>query len=460
MRSILIMGLGKSGFYASLLGIADGRFHLIVCDERIDTAIKKRKEAIIKEALKRRVPVSFYLGEDSIPDLTGVELAVVSPGVSVSHPYLVAVREKGAKVIGELEFAYRYIVDERDKIVGITGTNGKTTTTLLVSHILKSHNRRVFVGGNLGEPLSKYVLQEEIVEHIVLEVSSFQLETIERFSVSVGALLNIDEDHLDRHGSLEEYARLKFRLFKNTPSGGKAVLNREDEVIKGWLDRNPLPCEVSWFSVKEPVSCGAYMDGGWLKVRLPGMERKIVNYAQLSDEGRFNIENIMAASLIATLLGVPSEVIREAVYSFRYPPHRMEYVGEFNRRRVYNDSKATNPHAVKKALEFFRDKVILIMGGYDKNYSFSKLKPVIEEKVKLLVAYGDAADRIVEDLRGIKVPVYKVWDFEDAVKMAWSFSREGDVILLSPGCASFDQFKSYEERGEKFRELVVELGAV
>ncbi len=460
MRSILIMGLGKSGFYAALLGIADGRFHLIVCDDKNDDKIKKRKEIIIKEALKRKIPVTFYLGEDQIPDITGVELAVVSPGVPVNHPYLVAVKERGGKIIGELEFAYRYVRDERDKMIGITGTNGKTTTTLLTSHILSSYNKKVFVGGNLGVPLSMYVLQEEIVDHIILEVSSFQLETIDQFSVKIGALLNIDEDHLDRHASLKDYIELKFRLFKNVALDGWALFNRDDEIVRKEAESRTFPGQIGWFSIGEAVSLGAYMDRGWLKVKLPGMERKILNYSQLSEEGKFNLENIMAASLICTILGVPSGVIREAVHSFSYPLHRMEYVGEFNMRKVYNDSKATNPHAVKKALEFLHGNVILIMGGYDKNHSFSKLKPLIERKVKLLVVYGDAADRILTDLKDIGVTMYKVWNFDDAVKMAWSLSKEGDIILLSPGCSSFDQFRSFKERGERFKELILEFGSI
>ncbi len=458
MRSLLIMGLGKSGLYAALLGIADGRYHLVICDDKNNETIMRRKEIVVKEALKRRVPVSIYIGENMIPDFSNVEMAVVSPGVSLAHPYLTFIKQKGAEIISELEFAYRYIRDERDKIIGITGTNGKTTTVLLLSHILKGGKRKIFTGGNIGDPLSKYVLQEGLVDHIVLEISSFQLEAIRYFSVGLGAILNIDEDHLDRHGSLNEYASLKFRIFKNAHDTDWAVLNKDDRIISHRYRIENLPSNVAWFSVGSEVPLGAYMDKGWLKVKLSGAERAIVNYSNLSDEAKFNLENIMAAALIASILDIPSETIRKAINTFRFPPHRMEYVGEYAHRKVYNDSKATNPHAVKKALSFLHEKVILIMGGYGKNFSFSSLKPVVERKVKILIAYGEAADKIIEDLKDCGITMYKIWKFEDAVRMAWSLSTEGDTILLSPGCASYDQFKSYEERGERFKELILEFG--
>jgi len=378
----------------------------------------------------------------------GADLVVLSPGVPADLDLLDAVRQRGTPVIGDLELASWFLKGE---IIGITGSNGKTTTTAMTGHILNSSGIPAQVGGNIGTPPASMVKSSREGQWNVLELSSFQLETISSFRANIGAALNVTPDHLDRHYTFEKYAAAKARLFEQQRSGDFAVLNADDPVTCGYAKRTQGSSK--FFSSARALESGAWIDGG--AIFLEG--RRLMASSEVPLRGVHNLENTMAAALMAHLAGATPEQIRAAVMSFPGVEHRLELVRELDGVAWYNDSKATNVDATLKALAAFPGGLWVILGGKDKNSDYRPLAAAMKEKVRKVLLIGAAADKIENHLHG-EVATVKCGTLESAVRYARAAARSGDTVLLAPACASFDQFQNFEHRGREFKRLVAELG--
>jgi UDP-N-acetylmuramoylalanine--D-glutamate ligase len=375
---------------------------------------------------------------------TDADLIVLSPGVPSDLEELQDARRRGIPVIGDLELASWYMQGD---IAGITGSNGKTTTTALTGHILKAGGIAVQVGGNIGTPPASMVKTSRPGQWNVLELSSFQLETIGSFHARVGAALNVTPDHLDRHYSLEHYAAAKARLFENQKASDFAVLNADDPLTRSFAKASTT----LWFSLKEPVS-GASLAGD--RVWLCGLP--LMDAGEIPLRGRHNIENTLAAALIAHIAGAEHSRIRAAVMSFPGVEHRLEFVRELNGVAWYNDSKATNVDATLKAIDAFPGGLWVILGGKDKNTDYTLLKAPLREKARGVLLIGAAAEKIEKQLFG-SAPLLACGTIENAIKQASARAGKGETVLLAPACASFDQFENFEHRGREFKRLVGEL---
>lgn len=436
--SILIVGLGASG-------IAAARF-LARLGKRIGLADEK-SEAALDSALKSLDGIAFtgHFGPHRDEDFTAYPMIVLSPGVDSELPVLQRARKSGVRVIGEMELASSFI---REPIIAITGTNGKTTTTSLIGAIFEKAFGPVFVGGNIGNPLINYVADGRKNSHVIVEVSSFQLETIETFKPATALLLNITEDHLDRYRGYDEYKEAKYRIFDNQTERDFAVIKKGLEVaIKG------TP-RVLQFSVTDELDEGAFSKDGRLYVRLDGQEASWPrNLSPLV--GVHNTENILAAILAARIHRIDPKIIEEALKAFRGLSHRVEFVRTVRGVSFYNDSKATNVDATKRALEGMTGGIILIAGGKDKGGSYRVIREE-RDKIKALIAIGEAKEKIASELGDI-IPTYPEADMTAAVYRAFAEAGDGDIVLLSPMCSSFDMFRDYKDRGNTFRRIVEAL---
>jgi UDP-N-acetylmuramoylalanine--D-glutamate ligase len=436
--SILIVGLGASG-------IAAARF-LSRLGKRIGLADEK-SEAALDSALKSLDGIAFtgHFGPHRDEDFTAYPMIVLSPGVDSELPVLQRARKSGVRVIGEMELASSFI---NEPVIAITGTNGKTTTTSLIGAIFEKAFGPVFVGGNIGNPLINYVADGRKNSHVIVEVSSFQLETIETFKPATALLLNITEDHLDRYRGYDEYKEAKYRIFDNQTETDFAVIKKGLAVaMKG------TP-KVLQFSVTDELDEGAFSKDGRLYVRLDGQEASWPR--DLSPlVGVHNTENILAAILAARIHHIDPKIIGEALKTFRGLSHRVEFVRTVRGVSFYNDSKATNVDATKRALEGMAGGIILIAGGKDKGGSYRVIR---EEsgKIKALIAIGEAKDKIASEL-GDVIPAYREADMTAAVYRAFAEAGDGDIVLLSPMCSSYDMFRDYKDRGNTFRRIVEAL---
>jgi len=377
------------------------------------------------------------------------ELIVLSPGVPADLAELESARRRGVRVIGDLELASWFL---KGDIIGITGANGKTTTTALTGHILRESNIDAQVGGNIGTPPASMVKTSRAEQWNVLELSSFQLETTEQFRAHIGAALNVTPDHLDRHHTLANYAAAKGRLFVNQREGDFAVLNADDFICKSYASLSvgkPV-----WFSSTRRVFDGAWFDG--TEIRLDGQPLIAANEVPL--RGVHNIENAMAAALIANLAGATLSQIRAAIMSFPGVEHRLEFVRTLDGVAWYNDSKATNVDATLKAIHAFPGGLWMILGGKDKDSDYSLLAEPLQAKAHAALLIGAAAGKIEAQLKGA-LPLISCSTLENAVAEARSRARSGDTVLLAPACASFDQFENYEHRGREFKRMVHALDA-
>lgn len=446
-RRVLVVGLARSGVAAARLARARGA--------RV-TATDRRAASELGPTLRELGgEVELALGGHDSDHFTRADLVVVSPGVPLSLPEIAEARRRGVPVMGEVELAARLLPGL--PLVGITGTNGKSTTTALTGALL-ARDRRVFVGGNLGTPLSELVLSGEPVEAAVVELSSFQLEGVEQLRPRVAALLNVTPDHLDRYPSVDAYALAKARLFMNQQPEDFAVANARDArtVALAGASRGRL---LSFgFGPPEPRSARAPGTGApgevWLGVGEGTPERYLVRSRAL--RGRHNLENAMAAALCARLLGVPGAAIQGGLDAFPGLPHRLELVRERGGVEWVNDSKATNVDSTLVGLAAFptgRPHVVLIMGGRGKRAPYAPLRPLFEGRVKALLTLGEDSGTVERELGGL-APTERVGTLAAAVVRAAELAATGDVVLLSPACASYDQFQSYEHRGESFRQLV------
>jgi UDP-N-acetylmuramoylalanine--D-glutamate ligase len=362
----------------------------------------------------------------------------------------VLARVKGIPVWSEIELAWRFL---RGKLVAITGSNGKTTTTALVAHILKTEGITTHVGGNIGTPLLSLAEASTDSSVTVAEISSFQLETIEAFRPEIGVLLNLTPDHLDRHASFEEYAAVKMRLFENQLDRDAAVLNADDPEVTRRMPSRP---QVLWFSRQKRVAEGAFLRDDQIVFRCDGSEVAVARRDEIPLRGEHNLENVLAACAAAYLAGAGPAAIASGVKTFRGVEHRLEFVAEIAGVAFYNDSKATNVDAARKAVEAFPGPLIVILGGKDKGSPYAPLCEPLRERARLAIVIGAAADKIAADL-GDALPIEHADTLDRAVQLAMDRARPGDVVLLAPACSSFDQFENYEHRGRVFKQLVAKL---
>ncbi|HTT72184.1 MAG TPA: UDP-N-acetylmuramoyl-L-alanine--D-glutamate ligase [Anaeromyxobacteraceae bacterium] len=447
-QRVLVVGLARSGVAAARVALALGA-RVTVTDRRAATELG----AAVKEL---GPSVEYALGGHDAADFTGADLIVVSPGVPLALPEIAGARRQGVPVLAEVELAARLL--QRIPLVGITGTNGKSTTTALCGELF-GRDRRVFVGGNLGTPLCELVLSGREVDLLVVELSSFQLEGIERLRPRAALFLNLTPDHLDRYRDLDAYALAKARLFMNQEAGDFALANREDPralalagASRGELYSfgfSPAPARAAW----------AVAEAGAFALALEAFkeERYLVRSRAL--RGRHNLENAMAATLCARLLGVSGDRVQAGLDAFPGLPHRLEVVLERGGVEWVNDSKATNVDSTLVGLRAFPrgdKRVVLILGGRGKKAPYAPLRPLFDERVKALLTIGEDAAAIEAEL-GDLVPTERPGTLPAAVARAAALTREGDVVLLSPACASYDQFANYEERGAAFRRLAAEL---
>ncbi len=444
-KRVLVVGLGKSGLAAAHFLQARGA-RVTVSDARPATLI-----ADLPELLEHDFMVEA--GSHGLLTFRRQDLIVVSPGVPLTTPALTQVRALGAHIIAELELGAQFLKGE---VVAVTGSNGKTTTTTLIGEILKAAGRPALVGGNIGRPVTALVDESTPESWSVLEVSSFQLETVEAFKPKIAMVLNITPDHLDRHGTFEVYAGLKARITEFQTAEDFLVLNGEDKNCQ--MVAAKTKAQVFWFSTRRPIKQGAFVHGeSILFVPREGAKPEpVMPVAEIPLAGAHNRENVLAAVCAARLAGVEAETIREAVGRFKAVEHRLEFVREAGGVRYYNDSKATNVDATLKAVEAFAGGVHLILGGKDKGSDYRVLDPLLRERVKTVITIGSAAEKIERQLDGV-VKIERAETLERAVALAHEAAVAGDTVLLAPACASFDQFENYEQRGRVFKELVARL---
>lgn len=439
-KRVLVVGLGRTGLVTSLFAVG--------CGAAV-TGTDMRTESDLGETASklREAGVRLELGGHIASTFVGQDLIVVSPGVSPRLKPLELARSSGVPVCSEIELARRFL---RGKLVAITGSNGKTTTTSLVSHILRTAGINTLTGGNIGVPLLSLVESTTDSTITVAEVSSFQLETIEKFRPEVGVLLNLTPDHLDRHTSFEEYAAAKMRLFENQLDRDFAVLNADDpEVTK----RMPLGPQIVWFSRLKRVAQGAFLQGNQIMIRHEGSDLAVGQRDEISLRGEHNLENVLAASAAALLAGAAPADIAAGVKTFRGVEHRLEPAGEIGGVEFYNDSKATNVDAALKAIEAFAGPLIVILGGKDKGSPYTPLREPLRRRARRVILIGAAAEKIASDL-GDGLPIFQAGTLDRAVQEAKEQAQPGDVVLLAPACSSFDQFENYEHRGRVFKQLV------
>jgi UDP-N-acetylmuramoylalanine--D-glutamate ligase len=443
-QRILVVGLARTG-------IAAARFlhHQGALVRATDMAAEDRLAPEVKALGK--MGIALELGGHRVESFTSADLIVVSPGVPHTIPPLATARAQGIPVIGELELAGRFIPEP---IVAVTGTNGKTTVTELVGAMLAASGRRVFVGGNIGAPLIGHVASGASSEVVVAEVSSFQLDTIASFRPAVGVLLNISDDHLDRYSGFEAYAAAKMRLFENQRPEDIAVLNGTDAGIRS--RSAGIGSRKLFFNLPEPAGAGAAVAGSTLTLRLPGRDPVRLSLAGFKLRGPHNTENAAAAALAALAAGAVPDGIQRVLTTFTPAPHRLETIARVAGVEYVNDSKATNVDAVRRGLECFGASVVLIMGGVDKGGDFGLLRDAVRNRSRALVLLGGARDRIQAALGGL-VPTRVARSMRQAVQAAREMAAPGDVVLLAPGCASFDLYANYQERGDDFRREVLQL---
>lgn len=442
-KKVLVVGLGKSGRAAALFLRRKGA-QVTVSDTRSAEALGKDIPALLEEG------IAVEAGGHGLLTFRRQDLIVVSPGVPIDTPELVQVKAFGLPIIGEVELAAQYL---KGKTLAITGSNGKTTTTSLCGAILKAAKLPVEVGGNIGVPVIALVDQSRDDGWSVLEVSSFQLETTYKFRPDIAVILNVTPDHLDRHGTFENYTAAKERIFANQTAEDALVLNADDDVAARAAAR--AKSRIFWFSAKRIVRQGAFVHEGAIVFRASEQAAPefILKIEEIPLKGNHNVENVLAAVCAARIAGVAPDAIRTAVASFKAVEHRLEFVASIHGVDYYNDSKATNVDAAAKAIAAFPGGIHLILGGKDKNSDYRQLRSLLEERVKTVYTIGAAAEKIETHIYGA-VPVVSAGTLDQAVAKAAEAAQPGEIVLLAPACSSFDQFENYEHRGQVFKELV------
>ena len=444
-KKVLVVGAGKSG-------LAVARFLL---GKQAEVALTDARSVEIKGELAELAAkgAALRLGEYPAVRPDRFDFLVVSPGVPLTEAPIRAGYQKGIPVLGELELAWRFTTSP---VVAVTGTNGKTTTTTLIGQILRNAGNRTLVAGNIGLPLVSEVENYGPEDYIVAEVSSFQLETTWLFRPKVGLILNVTPDHLDRHGSMDNYARAKARIFKNQGPEDCVILNYDDDATRRLAE--DVPGRVLFFSRRQELETGAWVSGDAIVYNLGKGVEAVCPVASLGIPGAHNLENALAAVAAAAVLGVRTDVVADTLSGFRGVAHRLEFVAEIDSVRYINDSKGTNPDASIKALESFAAPVVLIAGGKNKGGDFAPFAIRVKEKARVMVTLGESGGDIAAAAReqGFNA-ILPAGGFEEAVLLAHRAARPGEIVLLSPACASWDMFNSYEERGDLFKKIVRSL---
>lgn len=444
-RKALVLGAGRSGVESARFLAMRGAT-VALHDKR---AVDEWSEAA--RSLKETLNVGLIGGDIPSWLLDQIDLVVISPGVPTNTIPARYVDRKDGEVIGEVELASRFL---KGRIVGITGSNGKTTTTALIGELLKNSGIQTQVGGNIGTPLLSLTETSSEDGWTVVELSSFQLETIVDLRPNVAICLNVTPNHLDRYEGFQDYAAAKHRLFMNQTAEDVAILNADDEITASWA--NGLRAHVVLFSVKKELDEGLFLRNEELICRSNGKEKVLTTRGEIFLRGLHNVENVLAAFAAGLACGASPESMRETVKNFKGVEHRIEFVAEIDGVRFYNDSKATSVDATSKALEALADataKTVLILGGRGKNAPYAPLIPLIEASVRSLILIGEDADNIETQLSGF-APIVRAESLQAAVAKGFEAAKSGDAVLLAPACASFDMFRSYEERGDVFKKAV------
>ena len=445
-RNVMVLGMARSGIAAAELLLLRGA-KVTVCDMKTEDKFEGALDGI------RAAGAAFMLGEAHPEErLAGFDALVVSPGIPVDHPALVKARELGIEVMGEVELAYR---ESTGLLLAVTGTNGKTTTVSLLGEIFKNAGRRTFVVGNIGTPYSGAVPEMKPGDVTVCEISSFQMETASEFHPAISAVLNISEDHLNRHGTMEVYVALKERIFENCGPEDTLVLNWDDPVTRGMAERTR--CKVLWFSSRNPVPEGAFVQDGTIVFGTQSANKPVCLASEVYIPGEHNLKNALAATAMAMAAGIPAPVIRHTLRTFKGVEHRIEFVRELDGVRYINDSKGTNCDSTIQAVRAMDRPTVLILGGYDKHVDFTELcEEITRCPITHCVLIGKTAPQWEATLEkvGYHHWVHCGYDFRAAVEKARALAEPGGNVLLSPSCASFDMFADYESRGRIFKDIV------
>ena len=447
-KRVLVVGLGKSGVASALFLKAHGA-RVTVSDTKSGDELRNEIPVLLDHG------ITVETGGHGDRTFRGQDLIVVSPGVPVDAPPLVQARSLGETVIGEIELAAQFLPGP---IVAITGSNGKTTTTTLTGEIMTAGGLPALVGGNIGTPAISLADRAKPETVVVLEISSFQLETVQTFRPKVAVVLNVTPDHLDRHRTFEIYTDAKARIFANQRRDDFAVLNADDPTCVAMAKRTQA--QVFWFSRQKEVEQGAWVKDGAIVFRDNTGQREMLQVSDIPLKGAHNLENVLAAACAGVLMGCAPEKIRQAVHDFKAVEHRLEFVATIGDVDYYNDSKATNVDATIKALESFPANIHLILGGKDKGSDYTVLNDLLRQRAKRVYTIGAAAAKIEGQIVSSKnggPEVVHAETLENAIRKAHAAAKPGDVVLLAPACASFDQFKSYEHRGKVFKEIVHSL---
>ena len=455
-KQIVVVGLGVSGIAVARFAKNRGASVIVT-----DVADEKALAPFIPMAHK--LNLIMELGKHQTSTFVNADLIVISPGVPHDILPIQRAKEKKIPIVGELELASTYI---QEPIIAITGTNGKTTTTKLLGEMLEKSGLKIFVGGNIGNPLLEYVEKNEPASIVVAEVSSFQLDTIDTFKPNVGVLLNISSDHLDRYPNFEAYVRSKVRIFENQKEDDVAVINRSDPLIRSIgkdLKARKIPFYYQNDDYRKKEGCAvinwsAAKDHRHIMIHTNNSHNMCIDVSKINLPGRHNMENAAAASLAALAVGGTFEGVQSTLNEFKGLSHRLEFVDKINQIRFYDDSKGTNIDAVARALETFVQPVVLIMGGRDKGGTFEELKKHVSRHVKKLIVMGEAKEEIISILGNVaKEGARTASSMEEAVFFAYQAAVPGEVVLLSPACSSFDMYSSYAERGNDFCQSVKKL---
>jgi UDP-N-acetylmuramoylalanine--D-glutamate ligase len=457
-KKILVVGIARSGIAAARLLTSRGAV-VTANDYQAEAELVKLEGEFSGEVQELRTAgVQFVFGSHPEEIFLQADLIVLSPGVPANLAALQLARNAAIEIISEPELAGRFL---RGRLIGITGSNGKTTTTTLIGELMKAAGADVIVGGNIGTALTSLVEKSNDATWTVAELSSFQLETIDSLRVNVAVVTNLTPDHLDRHGSFENYVGAKHRIFKNQTAEDWAVLNHESQAVMEMVEQLGVGSRQVYFTANDDSATQIYLRDGQICTTLlnpESNETAVINIKDIAVPGRHNVENIMAAlGAVFCAMGTrPQELepLREVIRNFRGVEHRIEFVAEINGVKFYNDSKATNVDSTVKSLEAFERNVIVILGGKDKGSDYTTLRPLLQERVKQIVLIGAASEIIAGQLAGLGSMMIRAASMEDAVEKASAAADAGDTVLLAPACASFDMFNNYEHRGQVFKEAV------
>jgi UDP-N-acetylmuramoylalanine--D-glutamate ligase len=444
MERLVVLGAGESGVGTAILGKQKG-YEVFVSDKG---EIKEEYKKVLEH-----FEIEWEENQHTEAKILNADLVMKSPGIPDKVSLVKKLVDSGISVISEIEFASKYT---DATIIGITGSNGKTTTTMLTNHLLKEGGLHVGMAGNIGDSYAKMVAENDF-SHYVLEISSFQLDGVLDFKPKVAIITNITPDHLDRYDyKFENYITSKFRITRNQDANDYLIYDADDEVIVNWLKDNPVQSKLVPFSLKRELKWGAWLDKNIIRINIEPKTLKM-STDFLTLEGQHNVKNAMAAGLASLLVNVRKETILQSIQNFQGAPHRLEKVLKINHVEYVNDSKATNINATYYALDGIRKPIVWIVGGVDKGNDYAELMPLVREKVKGIICLGMDNSKLIETFGNVVEPLVETFSMEEAVKVAYKMSDRGDTVLLSPACASFDLFENYEDRGNQFKAAIKKL---